>query len=244
MASLAVSRDWWSYRSSLSRKSKASGLTRCWFSLWTKRSHRLRECLQGQKWGMRNGPQWQKAQNFILIIFFVATTLDDDKGVKFESSLLSLCDGATHRKKMNWQLMAMLQKRNLNPPTFCLVGLGFNLRASGSQSRHSTTSATPPVHFALVILEMGVSWTLCPDWSQILIFLILAYEVVSHQHPLPLPILRREFQVCSRIWMILCSKEGQVAELTSTSHTPVPNSCTFATCPAEVFAPVKSISSC
>lgn len=46
MASLAVSRDWWSYRSSLSKKSRASGLTRCWFSLWTKRSHRLRECLQ------------------------------------------------------------------------------------------------------------------------------------------------------------------------------------------------------
>ena len=33
-----------SYRRSLSKKSRASGLTRCWFSLCTKRSHRLREC--------------------------------------------------------------------------------------------------------------------------------------------------------------------------------------------------------
>lgn len=49
MASLAVSRDWWSYRNSLSKKSRASGLTRCWFSLWTKRSHRLRECLQEKR---------------------------------------------------------------------------------------------------------------------------------------------------------------------------------------------------
>ena len=45
MASRAVSLSWWSYRKSLSKKSKASGETRCWFSLCTKRSHRLRECL-------------------------------------------------------------------------------------------------------------------------------------------------------------------------------------------------------
>ena len=43
-----MSRSWWSYRSSLSRKSSASELTRCSFSLWTKRSHRFRECLQMQ----------------------------------------------------------------------------------------------------------------------------------------------------------------------------------------------------
>lgn len=63
MASLAVSRDWWSYRSSLSRKSKASGLTRCWFSLWTKRSHRLRECLQSQK-GNEKQTKGQRSPTF------------------------------------------------------------------------------------------------------------------------------------------------------------------------------------
>jgi hypothetical protein len=35
-----------------------------------------------------------------------------------------------------------------------LVGLGFEVRASWLQSRCFTASATPPVHFALVILEM------------------------------------------------------------------------------------------
>jgi hypothetical protein len=34
---------------------------------------------------------------------------------------------------------------------FLLVGLGFELRASHLESRHSG----PPVHFALVILKMG-----------------------------------------------------------------------------------------
>ena len=45
IASRAVNRSWWLYRRSLSRKSIASGLTRCWFSLWINRSQRLRECL-------------------------------------------------------------------------------------------------------------------------------------------------------------------------------------------------------
>jgi hypothetical protein len=35
------------------------------------------------------------------------------------------------------------------------VGLRFELRTSGLQRRPSSTWATPPVHFALVILEMG-----------------------------------------------------------------------------------------
>jgi hypothetical protein len=38
--------------------------------------------------------------------------------------------------------------------TFILVGLGIKLSASCLQSRHCTAWATPPVHFALVILEM------------------------------------------------------------------------------------------
>lgn len=46
MASLAVSLCWWSYRRSLSRRSRASGLTRCLFSLWIKFSQRFRECLR------------------------------------------------------------------------------------------------------------------------------------------------------------------------------------------------------
>jgi hypothetical protein len=40
--------------------------------------------------------------------------------------------------------------------TFCfLVELGFELRASHLQRRYSTVFATPPVDFALVILEVG-----------------------------------------------------------------------------------------
>lgn len=46
MASLAVNLCWWSYRRSLSRRSRASGLTRCLFSLWIKFSQRFRECLR------------------------------------------------------------------------------------------------------------------------------------------------------------------------------------------------------
>jgi hypothetical protein len=35
------------------------------------------------------------------------------------------------------------------------VGLGFELRVSSLQSRPSTAWVMPPVHFALVLLEMG-----------------------------------------------------------------------------------------
>jgi hypothetical protein len=45
------------------------------------------------------------------------------------------------------------------------------------QSRHSTAWATPPVHFALVILEMGVSGIVCPGWSLTMILPILASQV-------------------------------------------------------------------
>jgi hypothetical protein len=44
-----------------------------------------------------------------------------------------------------------------NSKLFFLVGLGFELRALHLQSRCFVTSATPPVYFALAILEMGVS---------------------------------------------------------------------------------------
>lgn len=74
MASLAVSRGWWSYRSSLSRKSKASGLTRnCWFSLWTKRSHQTsgnvcRAKRENEKW-----TQGREAQHFSPTFSLVAS---------------------------------------------------------------------------------------------------------------------------------------------------------------------------
>jgi hypothetical protein len=43
-----------------------------------------------------------------------------------------------------------------------------------------------PVHFALFILEMGVSQTICPGWPQIVNLPISAFQVaritgVSHQ---------------------------------------------------------------
>jgi hypothetical protein len=58
-----------------------------------------------------------------------------------------------------------------------LVGLGFELRASHLQSRHPTPWVMPPVHFALVILEMGVSQTICLSWPRTLILLISASQV-------------------------------------------------------------------
>jgi hypothetical protein len=36
------------------------------------------------------------------------------------------------------------------------VGLGFELRASHLQSRHSTALVIPPVHFAQIILRWGL----------------------------------------------------------------------------------------
>jgi hypothetical protein len=38
---------------------------------------------------------------------------------------------------------------------FFFVGLGFELGALCLQNRHSTACAMPPVHFVVVILEMG-----------------------------------------------------------------------------------------
>jgi hypothetical protein len=55
-----------------------------------------------------------------------------------------------------------------------LVGLGFKLRAWQLPSRCSTACVTLPVRFALVILEMGVSQTICPSRPQTKILLISA----------------------------------------------------------------------
>jgi hypothetical protein len=73
---------------------------------------------------------------------------------------------------------------------FFLVGweTGVELRILHLHSRCSTIWATPPVHFALVILEMGVSWTVCSYWPQTMILLISFSQGaritdVSHQCP-------------------------------------------------------------
>jgi hypothetical protein len=57
------------------------------------------------------------------------------------------------------------------------AGLGFELMASCLQSRCSTSWATHPVHFALVILEMGISPITCLGWPRTSIILILASQV-------------------------------------------------------------------
>jgi hypothetical protein len=56
------------------------------------------------------------------------------------------------------------------------------------QNRHSTTWATPPVHFALLSFGDGVLQTLCTGWSPTVILLISASQVarmtgVSHWCP-------------------------------------------------------------
>jgi hypothetical protein len=80
---------------------------------------------------------------------------------------------------------------------FFLVGLGLELRASYLQSRHATAWATHPVHFPLVILELGgvVSQSNFLGWPRTEIFPISARITgVSHQrlasvlpppHPIP-----------------------------------------------------------
>jgi hypothetical protein len=60
---------------------------------------------------------------------------------------------------------------------FILVRLGFEFRALWLQNRNSTTWATTPDHFALFILEIGVSRTICLGWPQISILPILAFQV-------------------------------------------------------------------
>jgi hypothetical protein len=67
------------------------------------------------------------------------------------------------------------------------VGLGFELGASYLQSRGSAVWAIPPVHFALVILETGISHIICPNWRNHDppdLSLSSGYDYRhSHQHP-------------------------------------------------------------
>jgi hypothetical protein len=71
---------------------------------------------------------------------------------------------------------------------FFLFWLDWGLKSGlhPCESRHSTALATPPVHFPLVILEMGVSQTSCLDWPQTEILPISASQEaritgMSHQ---------------------------------------------------------------
>jgi hypothetical protein len=50
--------------------------------------------------------------------------------------------------------MRLSHRLSFHSFVFPSVGLGFELRALNLRSRHSTPWVTPPVHFALVILEM------------------------------------------------------------------------------------------
>jgi hypothetical protein len=64
------------------------------------------------------------------------------------------------------------------------LNLGLHACKAGALS---TSLVTPPVHFALVILEMGVSLTICPAWPQTVILPISASHVarisgVNNQH--------------------------------------------------------------
>jgi hypothetical protein len=69
------------------------------------------------------------------------------------------------------------------------VRLGFELTASHLQSWCSTTQDIPPIHFALVILEMDSTQTICLGQPLTVILLISASQVarlvdMSHQlHP-------------------------------------------------------------
>jgi hypothetical protein len=56
-------------------------------------------------------------------------------------------------------------------------GLRFEPRALHLQSRHSTTWATPLLHFSLITFGKGVSWTICLGWPQTIIILISAFQV-------------------------------------------------------------------
>jgi hypothetical protein len=70
---------------------------------------------------------------------------------------------------------------------FFLVRLGFERRALYLQSRHFMAWATTPVHFALVILHMGISWTICLGYPGSTVFWTSASQVaritdMSHWH--------------------------------------------------------------
>jgi hypothetical protein len=101
----------------------------------------------------------------------------------------------------------------------------FELRASCLQSRHFTTWATPLVHFALVILEMGISQTICPGWHWTEILPISASQEariigVSHQWLVPYNVLNLNIVIkgCFQISAFLCKLKN--AEINNLTHYP------------------------
>jgi hypothetical protein len=87
---------------------------------------------------------------------------------------------------------------------FFLVRLAFELRALDWQSWCSTAWATPLVHFALVILEMGSLQTSGPCWPQTSSLPIAA----SHGHELLVPSYFTHFKIqfLVRLHMNACSE--------------------------------------
>jgi hypothetical protein len=87
-----------------------------------------------------------------------------------------------------WFCMDMDRRMAREKEPFCLAWTSSDLRHKEDFSVGSNPWATPPVCFALVILEMGVSHTICPGWPWTLILLISASQVprtvgLSHGHP-------------------------------------------------------------
>jgi hypothetical protein len=62
---------------------------------------------------------------------------------------------------------------------FFFMGLGFELRALHLQSSHFTDWTSSLVYFALVILEMRISKTICPGWPWAILLPILASQVAG-----------------------------------------------------------------
>jgi hypothetical protein len=137
------------------------------------------------------GPQWQKGCHRYLAISSIKLMLlslrDGSMGVlNFYNKLkkrvyqepqnLTLFGNRVFAEKA----VKMRLKWIRTGPTqwfFFLMGLGFEIRDWCLQSRCFTTWATPPVHFGLVILELGVSWTVCLSDPQTLILPISASQV-------------------------------------------------------------------
>jgi hypothetical protein len=106
---------------------------------------------------------------------------------------------------------------------FFLIGLRFEHRASGLQSRSSTAWATPAVHFALVILEMGVLWNIFLSWPRNTILLISASQVDKNyrceQTVLP-------EKSCFKIkWLNFVASSSPNSSMLSPALSPLPFSC-------------------
>jgi hypothetical protein len=78
------------------------------------------------------------------------------------------------RCKIHTDFKELVGKREDDFMCLFFVGVGFELRASCLQSRCSMAWVIPAAHFALIILEMGVLWTICLDRPQTTVLLMSA----------------------------------------------------------------------